>query len=205
MSKTAFVLAAVAVGLGAFVFGQQSPFTTPAPEIGKAAPAFTLPDTQGKNHSLSDFKGKWVVLEWTNAECPVVVQQYRPGVMQATQKWSREKGAVWLQIVSSAPGEQGYVDAAKGEQVRKETKANSTAKLLDPKGQVGRAYHARTTPHLYVINPEGQLVYMGGFGDQNNPSATDNHVVRALSEGMAGKAISTPVTRPYGCSVKYGN
>jgi peroxiredoxin len=179
------------------------------PKLGEAAPDWSLTDTNGKTHRLSDFRGKYVVLEWTNHQCPVVVRHYRAGNMQATQKWAKEKGVVWLSIVSSRPGSQGYVEPAQANEVIKEKGHVITAMLLDPSGTVGRKYGAKTTPHMYVIDPKGILIYNGAIDD--NPSARTaeemkaarNHVVMALTESMAGKPVSVPASQPYGCSVKY--
>lgn len=177
-------------------------------EIGKAAPAFTLTDTNGKTRSLGDFAGKYVVLEWTNQDCPFVKKHYGSGSMQKTQKWATEKGVVWLSIISSAEGNQGFVTTADGKKLFKEKGFNSTALLLDPDGKVGKSYGARTTPHMYVIDPKGTLIYMGGIDDKPTPNPEDlkgakNYVISALEEAMAGKEVSTPTSRPYGCSVKY--
>jgi peroxiredoxin len=177
-------------------------------EIGKAAPSFSLPSTAGKTVGLSDYKGKYVVLEWTNHDCPFVVKHYSSGNMQATQKWAKEKGVVWLSIVSSAPGKQGHVTAEQGNQIMKEKGFHSTAMLLDPEGKVGMAYGAKTTPHMYVIEPNGNLIYMGGIDDKRTPTPADvktarNHVKAALEEALAGKAVTVPTSQPYGCSVKY--
>lgn len=172
---------------------------------GTKAPAFTLADSNGKKHSLASFAGKYVVLEWTNHQCPVVVRHYKDGHMQATQKWASEKGVVWLAVVSSAPGKQGHVTGAQANDVMKAKGHNCAAMLLDPTGEVGKAYGARTTPHMFVISPNGTLLYNGAIDDQssNDPGASRNYVKAALSEAMAGKAVSVPTSQPYGCSVKY--
>lgn len=179
-------------------------------QVGGAAPAWTLTDTNGKSHSLADFRGKHVVLEWTNHDCPFVVRHYQDGHMQGLQKWATEKGVVWLSIISSAPGQQGHVTAEQGNAIMKEKGFGATAKLLDPAGTVGRAYGARTTPHLFVIDPQGKLIYMGGIDDKRSTNPADNrtarnHVRAALEEALAGKPVSVPTSQPYGCSVKYAN
>jgi len=178
------------------------------PEIGAAAPAFTLPDTYGEEHSLSDFAGKWVVLEWLNYGCPFVQKHYRSGNMQQLQAEYGEKGVVWLAVVSSAPGKQGYYepDAMNEQNEAHENKA--AAVLLDPEGTVGMAYGAQTTPQMYVINPEGVLLYNGAIDDKPSSRVSDidgahNYLVQALDEAMAGQPVSQPTTKPYGCSVKY--
>ena len=180
----------------------------PAPEIGKAAPAFTLPDTRGAEHSLAQYRGKWVVLEWLNYGCPYVKKHYNSGnIPDQQQKW-RDRGVVWLAVVSSAPGEQGHFEPARMNAESEKKGSNATAVLLDPAGTVGRTYDARVTPHMFVINPEGTLVYMGGIDDVPTPRERDLErakqlVDAALEQGMAGNAISTPTSRPYGCNVKY--
>ena len=178
------------------------------PSVGAAAPDFTLPASSGKTHSLSDFRGKTVVLEWTNPGCPFVVKHYKSGNMQALQKWATEKGVIWLTVDSSAPGKQGYLDAVTGEAARKEGKWSSTALLLDPDGTVGKLYAAKTTPHLYVVDPAGKLAYMGGIDDNPSPDPatikeSKNYVKAALEDLLAGRAVSVPTSKPYGCGVKY--
>lgn len=179
-----------------------------APAIGQPAPAFTAKDGDGKTRSLSEFKGKTVVLEWTNAGCPYVQKHYKSGNMQALQKSATKDGVVWLTLVSSAPGKQGYVSPAEAKTWKTSSGAGSTALLLDPGGQVGKAYDARTTPHMYVVDKSGKLAYMGGIDDKPvaDPSSlkgAKNYVTAALSDIKAGRAVATPVSKPYGCSVKY--
>lgn len=179
-----------------------------APTVGQPAPGFTAKDGDGKTRSLSEFKGKTVVLEWTNAGCPYVQKHYNSGNMQALQKGAAKDGVVWLTLVSSAPGKQGYVSPAEAKTWKTSSGAASTALLLDPGGQVGKAYDARTTPHMYVVDKTGKLVYMGGIDDKPtaDPSSlkgAKNYVTAALSDVKAGRAVATPVSKPYGCSVKY--
>lgn len=176
--------------------------------IDEAAPTFTLTDTQGKTLSLADYKGKTVVLEWTNHECPFVKKHYDSGNMQALQKEFTEKGIIWLSVVSSAEGKQGFVNAAEGQKILEEQKATPTAKLLDPEGKVGRLYAAQTTPHMFVIDAAGKIAYMGAIddipsADKNDIAKANNYVRAALNNILAGKAVETAVTKPYGCSVKY--
>jgi peroxiredoxin len=179
-----------------------------AAKIGEPAPDFTLPGADGKSHSLSAYKGKYVVLEWTNHECPFVKKHYGSGNMQSQQKELTGKGAVWLSIVSSAQGKQGYVDAAQATELTKSRGAAPTAVLLDASGDVGRKYGAKTTPHMFVVAPDGKLIYMGGI--DSIPSADADDIARAtpyvkvaLGEAMAGKPVTNASTKPYGCSVKY--
>ena len=181
---------------------------TAAPQLGAPAPDFSLPGSDGKTHALSDYKGKYVVLEWSNNECPFVRKHYGSGNMQAQQKELTAKGAVWLTIVSSAPGKQGYVDAAKANELTKERGAAPTVVLLDPTGAVGHQYDAKTTPHLFLIGPDGKLLYMGGIDSIASPDPDDiakatQYVKVAFGEATSGKPVSNPATRPYGCAVKY--
>jgi hypothetical protein len=178
------------------------------PQVGKAAPNFKLNDVNGRVVSLSDFRGKTVVLEWNNPDCPFVKKHYGSGNMQKTQAAATKDGVVWLSINSSAEGKQGHMDGAKAKAVIAAQKAQPTAYLLDPKGVVGTGYGAKTTPHIYIVDPKGTLVYNGGIDDKPTPNPADingarNHVLAALSELKAGKAVSVPESRPYGCNVKY--
>lgn len=179
-----------------------------AVKVGEPAPDFTLAGADGKTHSLGSFQGKYVVLEWTNHECPFVKKHYGSGNMQSQQKELTGKGAVWLSIVSSARGKQGYVDAAQAAELTKRRGAAPTAVLLDPSGEVGRKYDARTTPHMFVVAPDGTLIYQGGIDSIASTDADDiaqatPYVKVALAEAMAGKPVTNASTRPYGCSVKY--
>lgn len=175
---------------------------------GKAAANFRLMSADGKPVALSDFKGRMVVLEWNNPGCPFVQKHYSSGNMQATQEKARDAGAVWLTINSGAPGKQGHMNPAEAKAFVASAKATPTAYLLDPAGKVGRGYAARTTPHMYVIAPDGRLVYQGGIDDRPTADKADiagarNHVLAAIAEVKAGKPVSVAETRPYGCSVKY--
>jgi len=178
-----------------------------APQIGEPAPAFRAVDSHGKARSLADFKGKTVVLEWTNAECPFVKKHYT-GNMQALQKTAARDGIVWLTINSGAPGKQGHVDGAGANAIVKAKGAAPAAYLLDPQGSIGRAYAAKTTPHMYVIDPAGKLVYMGGIDDTPTADPADlktakNYVTAALADLKAKRAVQVATSKPYGCSVKY--
>lgn len=179
-----------------------------APKIGQPAPDFTAVDTQGVSHALGDYRGKIVVLEWTNHQCPFVGKHYGTGNMQALQQQATATGVAWLSVISSAPGEQGYVSSAEAKALTVKRQASPTAVLLDPQGVVGRLYDARTTPHMYIIDAVGTLVYMGGIDDKPSTQYADvktatNYVRLALDEIRSGKPVSTSVTRPYGCTVKY--
>lgn len=175
---------------------------------GDQAPNFTGTDSNGKTQSLSQYRGKWVVLEWANRGCPYEQKHYNSGNMEALQKEWTSKGVIWLRIVSSAPGQQGYVTPAEDNQYLAEKHAAPTASILDPTGAIGHLYEAKTTPHMFVIDPTGKLVYMGAIDDKPSPDpdtlkGAHNYLNEALEDGMAGKPIPTPVTRSYGCSVKY--
>jgi hypothetical protein len=179
-----------------------------APAIGKAAPEFKAVDTYGKEHSLHQYRGKWVVLEWLNHGCPYVRKHYDNDLMQALQKKYAAKGVVWLSVVSSAPGNQGHFPNDKANALTKGKGAAPHAVLVDASGTVGRMYDARTTPHMFVINPRGELVYIGGIDDKPSRLMTLSkgarpHVDIALQEAMAGKPVSVPTSQPYGCNVKY--
>ena len=179
-----------------------------APDVGKPAPGFTLPDSDGKQHALADYRGSYVVLEWTNHECPFVRKHYNSGNMQKLQKEATAEGVVWLSVISSAPGTQGHVSPAEANELTRERDAAPSAVLMDPEGTVGKAYGARTTPHMYIIDPQGTLIYMGGIDDKPSTRLSDvetatNYVRVALAEVKDGKPVSDAVTRPYGCSVKY--
>ena len=178
------------------------------PPVGRPAPAFTLTDTKGKQHNLADYKGKYVVLEWVNFGCPFVRKHYDSGNMQATQKKAVDKGVVWLSVCSSAKFKQGNMAPAEWNEEIAGRKMSSTAVLLDESGTVGKSYGAKTTPHMYIINPDGVLIYRGAIDDKPNTNKSDipgarNHVLAALDESMAGKPVSMSSTTPYGCSVKY--
>jgi hypothetical protein len=177
--------------------------------VGKAAPDFRANDVNGRPVSLSDFRGKTVVLEWSNPECPTVEKHYGSGNMQKTQAAAAADGVVWLTINSSAQGNQGHMTPTEAKAFAAGQPSRRTAYLLDPKGEVGRSYGAKATPHLYVINPAGTLVYNGGIDDKPTQDPADiagarNHVLAALSELKAGRPVSVPTSRAYGCSVKYG-
>jgi len=179
-----------------------------AARVGEKAPDFTATDSKGQTHKLSDYAGKFVVLEWSNRGCPYTQKHYSSGNMQRLQKEWTARGVVWLTVISSAPGEQGYVTAEQENSWLAQIGAAPTAVLLDPKGTLGHLYDAKTTPDMYVIGPQGTLLYQGAIDDHPSAEASDikaskNYVAAALTEAMAGKPVSTPATRSYGCSVKY--
>lgn len=178
--------------------------------IGQSAPGFTLTDTAGKAHSLADYKGRTVVLEWVNPGCPYVRKHYGSDNMQATQKAAVDKGVVWLAINSTANDASDYLAPPKMAAWMQENKAAANATLMDADGKIGRAYGARTTPHMYVIDRQGVLAYAGAIDNKPTSRVEDiktatNHVNAALAEVLAGKVVSVPATQPYGCSVKYSS
>ncbi len=186
-------------------------FATPLlaePKVGAPAPAFTAVDSNGKSVNLGDFKGKTVVLEWTNDGCPYVRKHYGSGNMQALQKKWTDEGIVWLSVISSPPGDQGFADAARANSLTTDRKAAPTAVLLYPKQQIAKSYGALVTPHMYIITPDGTLAYAGAIDDKPTARTGDlkgatNYVDNALSELKSGKPVSTTNTRAYGCVVKY--
>ncbi len=178
--------------------------------VGDQAPEFAATDSRGHTEDLAQFHGKYVVLEWHNQGCPYTRKHYESGNMQSLQKEWTAKGVVWFTVISSAPGEQGYVTPAEENAYLVRMHANPTAVLMDPDGKLGRLYSARTTPEMYVIDPSGKLIYEGAIDNRPTPDeddirGADNYVTDALGAAMAGKAVATPYTRPYGCSVKYAN
>jgi len=198
------LLAALALPL------QSSAPLLPTNAPASSAPDFTLTDSHGRAHKLSEYKGKFVVLEWLNHGCPFVKKHYRSGNMQSLQKKYIDKGVIWLSIISSAPGKQGHCTPDEANEVTAEKKASPTAVLLDENGEVGKLYGARTTPHMFVIDPKGTIVYNGAIDDRPTTDVEDisgatNYVARALDEAMGGKPVSISAKQPYGCSVKYAD
>jgi hypothetical protein len=178
--------------------------------LGQPAPNFTLADANNRRVSLADFRGRTVVLEWNNPECPFTRKHYDSGNMQRTQAAAARDNVVWLTINSGAPGNQGHMSNAEARAYLASSGARPAAYLLDPSGEVGRAYDARTTPHMYVVNGAGTLVYAGAIDDRPTADPADvegarNHVLAALSELKTGTAVSVATSRPYGCSVKYAD
>jgi peroxiredoxin len=190
----------------AFVAGAL--YASDVPPVGSAAPDFSLTDAKGKTHSLSEYKGKYVVLEWFNPECPFVKKHYGGGNMQKLQEQYTGKGVAWLTIDSNAPGTEGNLSPEQAEKVASAWKTKQTALLLDPEGKAGRAYGAKNTPNMVIISPEGKIVYQGAIDSKATPNPGDipsstNYVKVALDESLSGKPVSNPTTKPYGCSVKY--
>src|SRR6266436_6996351 len=200
--KTKLLLSALACLASTALFAADSP------PVGSAAPDVSVSDSNGNTQSVSQYKGKYVVLEWFNPECPFVKKHYGSGNMQKLQQEFTGKGVVWLSIDSSAPGLEGNLNAEQANGKMAEWKTKQTALVLDPDGKAGRSYGAKNTPHMFVINPEGKIVYEGAIDSKATPNPSDiasstNYVKVALDEAMAGKPVSNPNTKPYGCSVKY--
>ena len=187
-----------------------APALTFGAKVGEAAPDFTGTASNGKAIHLADYRGKFVVLEWHNNGCPFVRKQYNSGNMQRLQKQWTGQGVAWFTILSSAPGKQGYETASEENDFLMKEQAAPTAALLDPSGAIGHLYDAKTSPHMFVINPQGVIIYDGAIDDKPTTDLADvpgakNYVSLALEEAMAGKPVETAATRPYGCSVKYGD
>jgi hypothetical protein len=204
MTRRAFA-ALFALVLAAYSF---PPLAHATAQIGKAAPDFAVMGSDGRMHTLSEYKGKIVVLEWLNHGCPYVRKHYDTGNMQALQKEMTDKDVIWLSVISSAPGQQGFSSADKANADAQTNDAHATGILLDEKGEVGRLYEAKTTPHMFVINADGTLVYKGAIDDQptfahDTVAGAKNYVRQAINEVKDGKAVSEPATTPYGCGVKY--
>lgn len=179
-----------------------------AAKVGEPAPNFTITDTNGKEFSIEGHKGKIVVLEWTNHECPFVVKHYSGGNMQGLQKKYTDKGVHWVSVISSAPGKQGHISAEKANELTASRDAHPIHVILDEDGAIGQAYGAKTTPHMFIVNAEGLLAYEGAIDDKPSTNAADisgakNYVSQALDELLAGKEVSEASTGQYGCSVKY--
>nr|WP_206099478.1 redoxin family protein [Rheinheimera riviphila] len=185
-----------------------STLTLAMPQVGQPAPDFTVVDSQGKQHQLKDFAGKTLVLEWTNDQCPFVVKHYS-GNMQALQaEFTAKPDQVWLSVISSAPGKQGHVSAEKADELTKTRNAKPTAVVFDETGAAGKAYDAKTTPHMYVIDKNGILQYMGGIDSIPTAKVADiakatPHFANAMRAVLVGQVVNPAVTKPYGCSVKY--
>jgi hypothetical protein len=204
LTLTAAALATVALTAGALIASSAHAAVLP----GARAPAFSAIDSNGRTRTLAEFSGKTVVLEWTNDGCPFVRKHYESGNMQRLQKEALGAGVVWLSIISSGPGKQGYVDGARANELAAARGAAPAAILLDPTGALGHLYGARTTPHMFVINGRGELVYQGGIDDRATPVKADIAVARnfvrlALTDLAAGRPVAIPAAQPYGCAIKY--
>ena len=200
--KTKLILTAITTLAAAALYAAD------VPPVGSAAPDFSAPDADGKTQSLAQFKGKYVVLEWFNPECPFVKKHYGSDNMQKLQAEYTGKGVVWLTIDSNAPGTEGNLTADQAKKVMDSWKTKQTALLLDPESKIAKLYGAKNTPDMIVINPEGKIVYEGAIDSKASPNPADiptstNYVKAALDESLAGKPVSNAQTKPYGCSVKY--
>jgi peroxiredoxin len=204
----AFAILGLAAG-PALVRAEEPKTAPPKKDEAPKAPEFTLKDPDGKERKLSEFADKWVVLEWTNYDCPYVKKHYKPGAMQALQAKYVAKGVVWLSICSSAPGKQGHKSPADWKKAIAEQKSKPTAVLIDETGQVGKQYRARNTPEIRIISPTREIVYAGAIDDNKNadadPAVAKNYVSTVLDEVLAGKASPVAATEPYGCTIKYAN
>ena len=205
MTKPLHLQAALALAV-TFIAGP----SLAAPILGQPAPAFGVVDADGRARTLAEFKGRTVVLEWTNNGCPYVRKHYDAGNMQRLQRQATADSVVWLTVISSAPGFQGHLAAPDARAWKAKSGAASSAILIDPKGLVGRAYDAKVTPHMFIVDRAGTLVFMGGIDDKptSDPQSLKgarNYVTAALADMKAGRAVAEPVTRPYGCSVKYSS
>jgi len=201
MKRILLCSVAIVMMLAVLCYGQK---------VGEPAPDFKATDSNGQLHQLSGYRGKYVVLEWHNNGCPYTRKHYEGGNMQHLQKEWASRGVIWFTVISSAPGQQGYVTDQQENEYLKRMNAVPKAALLDPQGHVGRLYAAKTTPHMFIINPDGVLIYDGAIDskattDRSDIATATNYVSQALDEAMAGKPVSTPTSRPYGCSVKYAH
>jgi peroxiredoxin len=201
---------AIAIVLSAGFGSEMAQAGEPSARVSAPAPDFSATDSYGRSQKLSQQKGKIVVLEWTNDGCPFVGKHYGSGNMQALQKKYTAQGVVWFTVVSSAPGTQGYVSPTEANRDTERRGAAPTAVLLDPTGALGHLYGAQATPHMYVIDPQGQLVYMGAIDDMPSIDPSDvarakNYVTAAIEEVKAGRRVTIPATKAYGCSVKYAS
>ena len=183
-------------------------YAADVPAVGSAAPDFSAPDANGKTQSLSEYKGKYVVLEWFNPECPFVKKHYGSDNMQKLQAEYTGKGVVWLTIDSNAPGTEGNINADQAKKIMDSWKTKQTALVLDPESKVAKLYGAKNTPNMVIVGPDGKIVYEGAIDSKATPNPADipsstNYVKNALDEVLAGKPVSNAQTKPYGCSVKY--
>src|SRR6266404_7637447 len=183
-------------------------FAFDPPPVGSAAPGFSLTDAKGKAHSLSQYKGKYVVLEWFNPECPFVKKHYGGGNMQKLQEEYTGKGVVWLTVDSNAPGTEGNITADQAKKIMDSWKTKQTALVLDPESKIAKLYGAKNTPNMVIVGPDGKIVYEGAIDSKASPNPADiptstNYVKAALDEAMSGKPISNTQTRPYGCHITY--
>lgn len=205
MSRRRFLLTATAVCWAGPAFGADSP---PAARLGKAAPAFSVPDSAGRQRTSAEFKGKTVVLEWTSPSCPFAAAQYTSGRMPQLQRWATAKGIVWLSVLSTHPSRDDYLAPAPAEAFHRQRGGAPSALLIDADGTMGKAYGALTADHMFIVAANGTLVYAGGIDDSESQdpkevAASHNHVRAALSDLLAGRRVAKPSTEPFGCAVNY--
>ncbi|MCQ4160875.1 redoxin domain-containing protein [Roseomonas sp. GC11] len=208
MAKLLSRRATLAIPLGAVLMPALPRLGHAAPAVNAPAPDFSAADQEGRTRSLAEFRGKVVVLEWTNHDCPFVRKHYNSNNMQSLQRLAAEKGIVWLSIASSPPGEQGHVTPEQARALTAQREAAPAAVLLDPQSRIARAYAATTTPHMYVIDPQGVLRYMGGIDSIASNKVEDVPKAEPLAKNamlavLAGQPVAQPVTRNYGCAIKY--
>lgn len=203
MKKISLVLAMI-------VFAATAMFATETAKVGNKAPEFSLKDYKGVEHKLSDYAGKYVVLEWVNYDCPFVKKHYESENMQNLQREFTEKGVIWLSVCSSAEGKQGNFTKAELEKKHKDLKTAETAYLIDESGEVGKIYNAKVTPDMAVINPNQEVIYLGAIDniastDKSDIDKADNYVLQALNSSMNGKPVAVKSFKPYGCGIKYAD
>ncbi len=197
------------LGMGAALLALALGSTAFAAKVGDAAPTFSATDSNGKTQSLDQYKGKYVVLEWSNRDCPYTKKQYESGNMQRLQKQWSAKGVVWLTVLSSAKGQEGYVTGPEENAWIKKVSAEPHAAILDPSGKLGHLYDAKTTPDMFIIDPAGKLIYSGAIDSKPTPDvadiqSSDNYVNAALQQALSGRPVAQGYVKPYGCNVKYG-
>lgn len=200
----------LSIVLALMLFATTAMFASETAKVGSKAPEFTLKDSKGVEHNISDYAGKYIVLEWINYECPFVVKHYESENMQNLQREFTEKGVIWLTVCSSAKGKQGNYTNAEIEKRRKDYKSSETAYLIDESGDVGKMYNAKVTPDMVIINPNQEVIYLGAIDnipstDKSDIDKADNYVLQALNSAMNGQAIKVKSSKPYGCGIKYSN
>ncbi|MFA7326126.1 MAG: redoxin domain-containing protein [Candidatus Kapaibacterium sp.] len=200
----------LSIVLALMLFATTAMFASETAKVGSKAPEFTLKDTKGVEHKISDFAGKYVVLEWVNYDCPFVKKHYESENMQNLQREFTKKGVIWLSICSSAKGKQGNFTKSEIEKKRKDFKSAETAYLIDESGEVGKLYNAKVTPDMVIINPSQEVIYLGAIDnipstDKSDIDKADNYVLQALNSAMNGKTVKVKSSKPYGCGIKYSN
>ncbi|PKL80792.1 MAG: thioredoxin family protein [Ignavibacteriae bacterium HGW-Ignavibacteriae-4] len=200
----------LSIVIALMLFATTAMFASETAKVGSKAPEFTLKDTKGVEHKISDFAGKYVVLEWVNFDCPFVKKHYESENMQNLQREFTKKGVIWLSICSSAKGKQGNFTTAELDKKKKDFKTAETAYLIDESGEVGKLYNAKVTPDMVIINPSQEVIYLGAIDnipstDKSDIDKADNYVMQALNSAMNGKTVEVKSSKPYGCGIKYAN